>query len=86
MVPLLPRNPQRFHAAGEFGADGDVLGACSLAGAAAHALVGAPVAMLGVRACWGIYVRHLPHKQIEPGDLNQRSFPEPSLYVVAPCA
>ena len=62
----LPLDPQRLHAAGELGADGDVLGAGSLAGAAAHAPVGTPVAMLGVRVCWGIYVRHLPHKQTEP--------------------
>ena len=62
----LPLDSQCLHAAGEFGADGDVLGAGSLAGAAAHALVGALVAVLGARVCWGIYVRHLPHKQIEP--------------------
>lgn len=61
----LPLDPQRLHAAGEFGADGDVLGAGALADAAAHALGGAPVAVLGARVCWGIYVRHLPHKQIE---------------------
>ena len=27
-----------------------------------------------------------PINKLSPGDLNQRSFPEPSLYVVAPCA
>lgn len=43
----LPLDPQRFHAAGELGADGDVLGPRSLAGAAADALAGAPVAVLG---------------------------------------
>ena len=34
---------------GEFGADGDVLGAGLLAGSAANALVGALVAVLGTR-------------------------------------
>ena len=61
----LPLDLQRLHAAGELGADGDVLGAGLLADAAADALGGAPVAVLGTRVCWGIYVRHLPHKQIE---------------------
>ena len=45
----LPLDPQRFHAAGEFGADGDVLGAGSLAGPATHTLAGALVAVLGTR-------------------------------------
>ena len=49
MVPPPARNPQRLHAVGEFGADGDVLGAGLLAGSAAHALVGALVAVLGTR-------------------------------------
>ena len=62
----LPLDSQRFHAAGEFGADGDVLRTGVLADSAADALVGALVAVLGARVCWGIYVRHLPHKQIEP--------------------
>lgn len=49
MALLLSRNPQRLHATGELGADGDVLGAGLLAGSAAHALVGALVAVLGTR-------------------------------------
>ena len=65
MALPLPLDPQRFHAAGEFGADGDVLRTGALADSAADALGGAPVAVLGARVCWGIYVRHLPHKQIE---------------------
>ena len=43
---LLLRNPQRFHAAGEFGADGDVLRTGALADSAADALGGALVAVL----------------------------------------
>ena len=87
MALLLPLNLQRFHVAGELGADGDALGAGLLAGTAAHALVGALVAMLGVRACWGIYMcATYPINKLSPGDLNQRSFPGPSSYSVAPCS
>ena len=49
MVLLLPLDPQRLHATGELGADCDALGAGSLAGVTAHALVGALVAVLGTR-------------------------------------
>ena len=45
----LPCNPQRLHAVGEFGADGDVLRAGSLAGAAVHTLAGALRAVLAVK-------------------------------------
>lgn len=80
---LLPRNPQRLHAVGEFGADGDVLGGrlarrlrspCTrwcACGCARHSCVGA--SMCATR----------PINKLSPGDLNQRSFPGPSVNSIA---
>ena len=78
-------NPQRLHATGELGVDGDVRGAGSLAGTApTHSL--ARLWPCSAFVCVGAYMcATCLINKLSPGDLNQRPFPGPSSHSVAPC-